>query len=44
MRDGQFAEWLAQRSNRLPRGAVKGPMLAQAEDGQVQGSRERRES
>lgn len=28
VRDGQFTEWLAQRS-----GAVKGLMLAQAEDG-----------
>lgn len=44
MRDGQFAGWLAQRSNMPSRGAVKGPLLAQAEDGQVQESRERRES
>lgn len=44
MRDGQFTEWLAQRSGMLSGGAVKGPMLAQAEDGPSAGSRERRES
>lgn len=33
VRDGQFTEWLAQRSSVLSRRAVKSSMLAQAEDG-----------